>query len=33
MEDSAFGFITMKNGAVINLDASWALNILDWARP
>ena len=29
VEDSAFGFITMKNGAVINLDASWALNILD----
>jgi predicted dehydrogenase len=28
-EDSAFGFIKMKNGAVINLEASWALNILN----
>ncbi len=26
MEDSAFGFIVMKNGATINLEASWALN-------
>lgn len=25
-EDSAFGFIVMENGAVINLRASWALN-------
>jgi len=29
VEDSAFGFITMENGAVINLEASWALNTLD----
>ncbi len=29
VEDSAFGFITMKNGATIVLDASWALNTLD----
>lgn len=29
VEDSAFGFIKMKNGATINLEASWALNILD----
>lgn len=29
VEDSAFGFITMKNGASITLEASWALNILD----
>ena len=29
VEDSAFGFITMKNGAVIYLEASWALNTLD----
>jgi len=29
VEDSAFGFITMKNGATIVLEASWALNILD----
>jgi predicted dehydrogenase len=28
-EDSAFGFIKMKNGAVIYLEASWALNILN----
>lgn len=29
VEDSAFGFIKMKNGATINLEASWALNTLD----
>ncbi|MGB8455497.1 MAG: Gfo/Idh/MocA family oxidoreductase [Anaerocolumna sp.] len=29
VEDSAFGFIKMKNGATITLEASWALNILD----
>ena len=29
VEDSAFGFIKMKNGATINLEASWALNVLD----
>ncbi len=29
VEDSAFGFITMKNGATIVLEASWALNTLD----
>ena len=29
VEDSAFGFIKMKNGAVINLESSWALNIMD----
>ena len=28
-EDSAFGFIKMKNGAVINLEAAWALNVLN----
>lgn len=28
-EDSAFGFIKMKNGATITLEASWALNSLD----
>lgn len=27
VEDSAFGFITMKNGATIVLESSWALNI------
>ncbi|MBE6688652.1 MAG: Gfo/Idh/MocA family oxidoreductase [Ruminococcaceae bacterium] len=26
VEDSAFGFIIMKNGATINLESSWALN-------
>ena len=26
-EDSAFGFIVMKNGALINLKSSWALNM------
>ena len=27
VEDSAFGFVRMKNGATINLKASWALNM------
>ena len=29
VEDAAFGFIVMKNGATIVLESSWALNILD----
>ena len=29
VEDSAFGFITMENGATIALESSWALNIRD----
>lgn len=29
VEDSAFGFIKMKNGATIVLESSWALNIAD----
>ncbi|RWZ51414.1 Gfo/Idh/MocA family oxidoreductase [Halobacillus fulvus] len=29
VEDSAFGMITMKNGATILLESSWALNTLD----
>ena len=29
VEDSAFGFIKMKNGATIQLEASWALNSLE----
>ncbi len=29
VEDSAFGFIVMENGAVITLESSWALNSLD----
>jgi len=29
VEDSAFGFITMANGATIILESSWALNTLD----
>jgi len=29
VEDSAFGFVTMENGATIALEASWALNTLD----
>lgn len=28
VEDSAFGFITMENGATITLESSWALNSL-----
>lgn len=29
VEDSAFGFIVMENGATISLESSWALNSLD----
>ncbi|MGX7024106.1 Gfo/Idh/MocA family protein [Vagococcus hydrophili] len=29
VEDSAFGFITMENGASITLEASWAINSLE----
>lgn len=29
VEDSAFGFIVMENGATISLEASWALNTLE----
>ena len=29
VEDSAFGFIVMENGATINLESAWALNMLD----
>jgi len=29
VEDSAFGFVTMENGAAIYIEASWALNTLD----
>lgn len=29
VEDSAFGFIKMENGATIYLESSWALNILE----
>jgi predicted dehydrogenase len=29
VEDSAFGFIRMKNGATIVLESSWALNMID----
>ena len=29
VEDSAFGFVVMENGATIILEASWALNTLD----
>ena len=30
VEDSAFGFIVMENGATITLESSWALNIADY---
>lgn len=30
VEDAAFGFITMKNGATISLESSWALNVADY---
>ena len=29
VEDAAFGFVVMENGATINLESSWALNTLD----
>ncbi len=29
VEDSAFGFVKMKNGATIVLESSWALNMID----
>lgn len=29
VEDSAFGFIKMKNGATLNLETSWAMNLMD----
>ena len=29
VEDSAFGFIVMENGATVILESSWALNMLD----
>ncbi|MBQ6420549.1 MAG: Gfo/Idh/MocA family oxidoreductase [Clostridia bacterium] len=29
VEDAAFGYIVMKNGAVVTLESSWALNISD----
>jgi predicted dehydrogenase len=29
VEDSAFGFVTMENGATIIVESSWALNTLD----
>ena len=29
VEDSAFGFITMKNGATIILESSWAINLVN----
>jgi predicted dehydrogenase len=29
VEDSAFGFVVMENGATINLESAWALNTLD----
>jgi predicted dehydrogenase len=28
VEDSAFGFVKMKNGALINIRCSWALNLI-----
>lgn len=29
VEDSAMGFVRMKNGALINLEAAWAINLRD----
>ena len=29
VEDCAFGFVVMENGATINLESAWALNTLD----
>jgi predicted dehydrogenase len=33
VEDSAFGFVVMKNGATINVEASWALNLITESFP
>ncbi len=33
LEDSAFGFVVMKNGATLILESSWALNINDEGGP
>ncbi len=30
VEDSCFGFITMKNGATVSLESSWAINLLNY---
>ena len=32
VEDSAFGYIVMQNGAAVSLESSWALNVIDPAR-
>ena len=32
VEDSAFGFITMQNGATIMLEAAWAINLVETAE-
>ncbi len=32
VEDSAFGFITMQNGATINLETAWAINLVENAE-
>ena len=32
VEDSAFGFITMENGATVILESSWALNVTDYSE-
>ena len=32
VEEAAFGFITMQNGATINLEACWAINLVDTAE-
>ena len=32
VEDSAFGFITMQNGATIVLEAAWAINLVESAE-
>jgi predicted dehydrogenase len=29
VEDSAFGMVKMKNGATINIEAAWAINLLE----
>ncbi len=29
VEDSAFGYIVMQNGAAVSLESSWALNVID----
>ena len=32
VEDSAFGFVTMQNGATISVEGAWAINLVETAE-